>query len=336
MKFSIGDAVLMKRTGEEGRIVSFLSRTMLEVEVNGVHFPVYEDEVDHPYLKWFTEKKEAQKKKSTNVEIIPEKIKERKARLAQGIYLSFMPVFLADSFEDIVTHFRIFLINEAATPLFFVYEVRNAAGRLVFSHQAMLHAFANVYLHPQTLEEMNDQPRFHWTLSEGAGGVNASENKGILRIKPAKLFDNISRILEANEPSFNYLLADDAQGIPKIKQAIALNEKPDMLPSRDHPPAVPEWKPKEVLDLHIEALVEHSEELSFAEILHIQLNALEYHIDMAIAHNQQYMVVIHGIGTGKLKEEVHRLLQSKSGVASFENKWHGLYGFGATIVDFQS
>lgn len=333
MKFSIGDAVLLKRTGEEGRIVSFLSATMLEVEVNGIHFPVYEDEVDHPYLKWFTEKKAAQKRKPAEVEVLPEKIKERKARLAQGIYLSFMPVFLADSFEDIVTHFRIFLINETASPLYFSYEVRTATGKQVFYHQASLHPFGNVYLHPQTLEEMNDQPRFHWAVTDQIATILATTNKGILRIKPSRLFEHINRLLEANEPSFNYLLTDDVQGMAKPKESVSMPVMKGEAQQLSQT-SMPEWKPIEVLDLHIEALVDHAVDLDTMEILQLQLNVLEYHLDMAIAHNQQQMVIIHGIGTGKLRDEVHNVLRSKKGVASFDNKWQGQYGFGATTILF--
>jgi len=332
MKFSIGDAVLLKRTGEEGTIVSFLSKTMLEVEVKGVHFPVYEEDVDHPYLKWFTEKKTAQKKKPSNVEVVPEKIKERKSRLAQGIYLSFMPVFLPDSFEDIVTHFRVFLLNETASALYFIYEVRDAAGRQVFHHQASLHPFGNLYLHPQSLEEMNEQPRFHWTISDQIAAIQSSENKGIVRIKPAKLFEHINHLLEANEPSFNYLLTDDILATVKAKRPLSMpvwQGEAIKIPQVDT-----DWQPKEVLDLHIEALVDNAFDLATNEILQIQCKVLEYHLDMAIAHNQQRMIIIHGVGTGKLREQVQTTLRTKKGVASFDNGWLGQYGFGATVVTF--
>jgi hypothetical protein len=333
MKFSIGDAILLKRTGEEGHIVAFLSDAMVEVEVKGTHFPVYVDEVDHPYLKWFTEKKEAKQKKYAAPEIPPEKIKERPARLAQGIYLSFMPVFVPDSFEDIVAHFRIFFINETAAPVYFTYEVRSASGALLFRHQASLHAFANVYLHPLSLGEMNEQPRFHWSVAEATSGAKAIAKKGLLRIKPARLFGQINHLLHTNEPAFNYLLADDAQPIPGNGQSIL----PVSVPNRPASmAAIPKWKPVDVLDLHIEALVSDAALLSVAEILRIQLEVLEYHLDMAIAYNQRQMIIIHGIGNGKLKEEVHRMLATQRSIDSFINRWLGRYGFGATEVIFKS
>lgn len=61
MKFSIGDDIVLKRTGEEGRVVAIISKTMVEVEVNGTAFPVYTEDVEHPYLKWFTQKSPTKK-----------------------------------------------------------------------------------------------------------------------------------------------------------------------------------------------------------------------------------------------------------------------------------
>ena len=96
MKFSVGDKIILKQTGEEGEITDYINKEMWEVEVNRVRFPVYQDDIDHPYLKWFTEKneeKKKKKKKKTVPEQLPvENVKSRPQRLAKGIYLSFMPV----------------------------------------------------------------------------------------------------------------------------------------------------------------------------------------------------------------------------------------------------
>lgn len=332
MKFSVGDAVLLKRTGEEGHIVSFLSKVIIEVVVAGVHFPVYEDELDHPYLKWFTEKKKAPLRLSSQTEFLPERIKERKQRLAQGIYLSFMPVFIADSFEDIITHFKIFLLNETASSLFFTYEVRDSNGGLVFAHQANLHPFGNVYLHPQSLEEMNDQPRFHWKVVEALQTTKMESNKGVLRIRPAKLFEQINSLLSSNTPAFNYLLTDDAA--PTLKVSAKIDPLGIKMACKETENILPVWKTQEVLDLHIEVLVDKPDELSPTAMLDIQLSALEYHLDMAIAFNQASMYIIHGVGKGVLRDEVHHMLSNKAGIKSFENNWNMRFGLGATEVIF--
>ena len=57
MKFSIGDLVRIKKTGEEGIIKSIIDDSMYEVEINNIQFPAHKDELEHPYLNWFLKKK---------------------------------------------------------------------------------------------------------------------------------------------------------------------------------------------------------------------------------------------------------------------------------------
>ena len=101
MKFSIGDNIVLKRSGEEGHVTAFINDQMLEVEVGGTTFPVYIDDVDHPYLKWFTEKKKV--KKSSPPEQLPVESEQfKKPRLAGGTYLLFVPVVKIQEMEDVV------------------------------------------------------------------------------------------------------------------------------------------------------------------------------------------------------------------------------------------
>ena len=193
MKFSIGDKIVLNRTGEEGSVTAYIDLQMIEVEVNGITFPVHLDEIDHPYLKWFTEKK-TQKKPATPPEQLPvEKTKLRKQRLARGIYLSFLPVFKMEEMEDIVDHLKVYLINELPQAVQFRYDVR-LYNRLVFSHEGKLHGFGDLYLHSIPYDDMNDQPRFHWQLSD-AENQNLEKAEDILRIRPAKLFEHINDLL---------------------------------------------------------------------------------------------------------------------------------------------
>ena len=93
--------------------------------------------------------------------------------------------------------------------------------------------------------------------------------------------------------------------------------------------------PKYEVDLHIEALVENHRGLSNAEIIKIQLDALQRYLHLAIVHRQSSMIVIHGLGKGKLKEEVHTILKQTPEVGRYKNEWSGRYGFGATEIYFR-
>ena len=44
------------------------------------------------------------------------------------------------------------------------------------------------------------------------------------------------------------------------------------------------------------------------------------------------IIVIHGVGKGKLKDEIHEILRHKKEVKSFINRYTNLYGYGATEI----
>lgn len=331
MKFSIGDNIVLKRTGEEGRVTAFIDKQMIEVEVNGTIFPVYTEDVDHPYLKWFTEKTVAKKPRQMPEQLPVEKPAARAERLARGAYLSFMPVFKMVDMEEVADTVKIYLLNELPVGVRFSYEVR-MRDQVLFRHEGALHAFGNVYLHSVPYGDMNDQPRFHWTLADAQDSKNASK-EGVVRIKPAKLFEHVNQVLNGGSPSFMYLLADAfLPEVPKQEQApvpvVRASRVEAVLPRREE-------QPKYELDIHIDQLVDDTKGLSNAEIITIQLGTLQRYLALAIAHRQERMMVIHGLGKGKLREEVHKILKTIPEVARYKNEWSGRYGFGATEVTFR-
>jgi hypothetical protein len=331
MKFTVGDRILLKRTGEEGHVIAIIDKLMLEVEVGGTNFPVYMDDVDHPYLKWFTEKK--LKKKSEFLPDVPvEKVIERKQRLARGIYFSFIPVFKLEGMEEQVDFLKVHLLNELPVDIRFSYDLR-LEQKSIFKHEGLLHPFGNIYIHNILYADMNDQPRFHWYFMD-IQNEQMEAATGILRIKPAKLFAQVNEIMFNGGASFSYQLIDD----------FVAKKKPghNDLPVPDNTPAaigiVTKYtleQPKYELDLHIEQLVANPGALSSAEIIAKQLEMLERYLYVAIVHRQERMIVIHGLGKGKLKDEVHIMLKNTPEVSRYKNEWSGKYGFGATEVLFK-
>ena len=57
MKYQVGDEILVLHSNEEGRIIEIMSDKMVLIEVRGVKFPAYMDQIDFPYFKRFSEKK---------------------------------------------------------------------------------------------------------------------------------------------------------------------------------------------------------------------------------------------------------------------------------------
>lgn len=329
MKFSIGDPVLLKRTGEEGIVTAIESRELIEVRVNGTTFPVHIDELDHPYLAWFTKKGSVVKKTPATTPIPkPEQAPTMKERPARGAYLSFLPVFQTIDMEDRVVHVKVYLLNELPVTVRYTYDVR-LNDQSLFSHEGLLHPFGNVYLHTIEYIDLSAQPRFNWSLIDTTFKNNARE-EGVLRIKPTKLFGHISTILQGGEPSFAYEL------VSAFKERREPEPPPPVpMPGKQLNTAPLSNKievPKGEIDLHIEALMPNHKGMSNAEIIKVQLDALHKYVQQAIVHRLQRLIVIHGLGKGRLREEVHAALKTIPEVARFKNEWSGKYGFGATEV----
>lgn len=324
MKFSIGDRVLMKRTGEEGIITAFLSKELIEVQMGDIRFPVYADEIDHPYLKWFTDPKKPKHVKGVK-EIPVEKEAKRPTRLSRGIYLSFLPQFAQGTTEDIIESFRIHLLNETADHLIFSYHAKTSQGATLLQLNGTLHPFANIFLHALSLEELNAQPRFQWNLATKEKPDSGVKN--ILRIRPAQLIRHINTLLNEGEPSFNILLSQDAESIPVIAP-VSVTPNIQTTSSQDSKVAL-HTEPVAVLDLHAD-----ESDSDAAHLLSDQIRLLEQKLDAAYVAGRDTMIVIHGIGSGTLREAVHDVLRQTPYVSSFSNHWMAAYGWGATEIWF--
>lgn len=87
-----------------------------------------------------------------------------------------------------------------------------------------------------------------------------------------------------------------------------------------------------VVDMHIWELVEDYSRLSNAEMLGIQLGYFDKCLQSALDHNFKKVVFIHGVGTGKLKEEIRLILDEKNNV-TYRPASMAEYGVGATMVE---
>ena len=62
------------------------------------------------------------------------------------------------------------------------------------------------------------------------------------------------------------------------------------------------------IDLHIELIIDYYKELENHEIVNIQLKKCENAIRKAMNTRIEKVIIVHGIGVGTLKKEVHQLL----------------------------
>ena len=335
MKYEPGDKIIVVLTNEEGKVVEIMNEKMVMIEVKGVRFPAYMDQIDFPYFNMFSQKKTVEKKK-VYVDNLPKEKGNIKAKVDNGMFICFMPVFDKDIFDDdVVEKLKIYLINQTATAFSFNYNLL-FNGESSFQLKNTIEPGHDFYLHDVNFEDLSDNPRFDVEFSL----VNPDKKKApfyetSLKLKAKQLFKKIEEIKLKNEPTFSYPLFDEYPNkvdeekvdLGKLDNAgyrlyDASRVKENLAPART------------VVDLHIEKLTDSWKHLSNFEILTIQLKAFEKFYDLSVSHRQPSLTIIHGVGVGKLRDEIHDILKTKREVKSFVNQYHPNYGYGATEIYF--
>jgi hypothetical protein len=336
VKYQLGDRILVLHSNEEGEVVDIINDKMVLIDVDGVRFPVYNDQIDFPYFKRFSDPsaRSSQKKDKVYVDNIKKEKGTSKYKVSEGMWLSFLPVFDKDIFDDdVVESFKLYLINQTNEPYNFTYSI-NFSGAADFELKNQIFSLADFYLHDVPFEEMNDAPKFVFDFSL----ININRKKAdhfetSLKIKAKQLFQKIEEMKMKNEPTFSFKLFEK---YPDKSEDII----PDYTNTHgrlyDASKAKQNLEPaRSVIDLHIEKLSSDWNRLSNFEILSLQLNTFEKYYNLAVAHHQPNLIVVHGIGKGKLREEIHEILKFKKEVKSFVNQYHLNFGYGATEIFFQ-
>jgi hypothetical protein len=88
------------------------------------------------------------------------------------------------------------------------------------------------------------------------------------------------------------------------------------------------------LDLHIESLTDSHSGWTNTDIVRKQLMELHSFTKRARAKRIQKIVIIHGVGTGVLKEEVREFFRDQDGVEFYDASYQE-YGKGATAVELR-
>lgn len=85
------------------------------------------------------------------------------------------------------------------------------------------------------------------------------------------------------------------------------------------------------IDLHLEELVSHPQRLNNWEKIHVQIEHCKHCLEEAMRLKVNQLVFIHGVGEGRLKEEIRNLISSYSNIECFDADY-SRYGSGATQV----
>lgn len=90
----------------------------------------------------------------------------------------------------------------------------------------------------------------------------------------------------------------------------------------------------EAVDLHLYDVNLKDGKINDKYAIEFQLEGAEKAIDDALLAGKTELRLIHGIGKGKLKDALHKMLKKHPHVASFDDSYHHKYGNGSTLVYF--
>lgn len=340
MKYQAGDDIIVLHSNEEGKVLEIINDKMVLIEVRGVKFPAYMDQIDFPYFQRFTKKNIITEKKKPKqyIDQVPrEKQPKTDIKTAEGVWLSLLPKFTLDEFNDEVAElFKIYLVNRTQHSYHFIYR-QQFFGRTDFELQNDIPAQQDFYVHDIAFEALNDSLSFNIEFSLPVPDKKKAEFfETTLKLKPKQVFKKVEELKEKNQPMLSYQLfktyPDKTEEVKfDLSSAAAKGFKVyEASKARQHlEPA------RSVVDLHIEKLTDDWKHLSNFEILTLQLKEFEKWYELAAAHHQPGMIVIHGIGSGRLKDEIHDILKTKKEVKTFINQYDPRFGYGATEIFLQ-
>lgn len=338
MKYQIGDKVLILHSNEEADVVDIINDEMLLVSVEGITFPVYMDQVDHPYFKRFTEQKSVPPKKEKKfIDQVKTELVKDSTREENGVWLTYLPVLEIEENGDVlVKELKLHLINHTNLQYQFVYAL-HFFGKTDFELKNTVQPFEDFYLHDLRFEDLNDSPSFEFEFHLSIPDKSKEDYfNTVVKLKPKQFFNKINELKKKNQATFSQLIFEKYPN-KKIELSVEVSDKVrngqsffNVSEIRQHIES-----PKSVIDLHIEKLTNDSSRMSNFEMLTLQLKYFEKYYHLAVINHQPSLIVIHGIGSGKLKEEIHMLLTEKLENITIKNEFHPKYGYGATEIYFK-
>ncbi len=349
--FGIGTRVIITRTRDVGIITEKLGDdlVMVHLDESNDDIPVFEE-----FLQRFNPeaykyendlKKEAEKKVEAlkNIENSFKKTYVTPKINNTGLHLIFEPTENANGTRA----FHIYFHNDTptlyiATPLLWV------LNNLVEEETSAISISAGTleFLQTIALNTLNDSPELELEIQKFATDGATETIHALLKLKTKMFVKNnalhpITNIgvvklkINTEDDKTTSELKKYTQQIIKSQEEIKRkNEKYNQLVDwRSNLNAYAHFKNE--LDLHITALHSDSKSLSPAEILQVQMQAFENYLQRAINVGIPSIFIIHGLGTGRLRERIAARLKRSSQVLHFKNEFHEKYGFGATEVVFK-
>jgi hypothetical protein len=307
MKFSIGDKVRFLNEDMEGVVSSIIDQQTVGVTVNNdFEIPVPVNQVVKISFSDFfgAPKTDA---------VVP---KQAEKGFDERIYASF--VQMSDSLVDLC------FVNHTPNPIFLNYYAVSE-GITLSKFFDSIEPFDYKVVDKLQIEKFADWPEFNFQVLIKPEGQAFVPVVNKIKMQPSKFFKHLRATPLLNKQGYLFpineeLTEEDLDKLKNIDFNSAARKESNITPVLN------------IVDLHIDKLHNNYTQLTKQETFNIQLGHFEKNLDSAIAHGMQKITFIHGVGNGKLKNEIWKILKQNSAVKRFEEADQKEFGYGATTV----
>jgi len=345
MLFAVGTKVRLKHTGDTGEIRELLADGMLSVllQSDNMEIPVYEEDLvleseyvatyhKHAVVEGIQKKKESPgiaQKMNISVE------------KSIGVQIAFDPDY---DMEGMVKKYKIFLINDTKYDYLFSLNLEKRSS-VPKAFNGKLDSVSIYLLDELLYDDLNESPTFTidcWQIT--TAGTEGKQTQTI-KLKPKQFFKKVVVAPLINRPVHLYFLFD-----PSVQ--VAVGKKEDLksytkentrLAPKKNTQAYSRYEVHNVqeyanfsheIDLHLESIKTNTRKMNSGEKLRLQIQHFDSYIAKAIRLGVPRVYIIHGVGKGRLRNEIASRLIKIPEVKTFKNEYHHKYGFGATEVIF--
>ncbi|MEI6488567.1 MAG: DUF2027 domain-containing protein [Bacteroidota bacterium] len=338
MNINTGDKVRFLNEKREGTVTRIINKTTVNV--------VIEDDFEIPVLISELVVITDTTNEKTVASLIQhavsktEKVAQTIKTIQEGIYIAFSP----ENANDIQrSNMNVWFINQTAYKTLFTFSVfKNQMYTTLEAGE--MNAFSSALIDTMEKNQIEQLSNFKldvvfYDTKSHTSQPPVSER---IKFKIVKLYKE--NIFEENDfiPEKAYIInvaqLDNESEFEKSKinqeelSKVLLQNRSSStgnIPSKPHAINNPALELE--IDLHIHELVDKYTHLNNYEIMQIQLKHFQNALDKAIIERYRKLIVIHGVGKLKLKQEVLNLLATYPNVKAYDASY-AKYGFGATEV----
>jgi hypothetical protein len=346
----------MVHTGDEGVVTALLADDMVKVRLVGDQdeIPVFVDDVvrSEDFTQAVKPAKIKPLKPGSPKQMMPSPppppVQAPRTQYtilkSYGIQLAFDPIVRTDGTTE---KFAIYLLNDTRLDVIYNFElyldthlsVQSSAKLKALSFEQIGHLrFDDLNENPSVIMECwritteGEGTRFHKELKLKAKTFFSKVLTAPLLDRPVHLFRMFEQMQDKEESFDAPKEQEDLKSYTQRNARPKPNVHPNSVHGKNEVKDLAEFQTE--LDLHIENLVEDFKKLNKAEILHLQIRHFETYLDKAVRMGVERVFIIHGLGTGKLKDTIATRLFQHPYVKTFKNEFHPRYGYGATEVEF--